>query len=258
MSNLKEIEIETSENLATVWLNRPDYRNALTLTATEEITEAFEWIKKQKEVTAVLIRGRGKSFCAGADLNWMLKSGSLKYNNAYHESKILAKCFNSVYMSDKVIVSMVHGDVFGGGFGFLGAADFTFALKNTRFCLSEVRLGLVPSVIMPYLLTRVNQSDIKYQIFSGEIFTAEEALQKRFIDKICEDIDDMEAKANNLIQKINLASPQALKETKHLLRALNKSLVNSDNIKKTVKTITRMKMSEDSRERMTKFFSGVK
>jgi methylglutaconyl-CoA hydratase len=258
MRNLKEIEIDINENLATIWLNMPDTRNALSLAAAEELIKAFKWINKQEEIIIILIRGRGKSFCAGADLNWMLKSGSQKYNSSYRESQILAKCFNSIYRSDKVVICVVHGDVFGGGLGFLGASDTTFAVKNSRYCLSELRLGLVPAVIMPYLLTKVNQTAIKYQILSGEIFSAEEALEKGLIDKLCDDEDDMEIKLKNMIQKINLASPQALKETKHLLWELNKNLVNNYNIKKTVKTITRMKMSNDARERMTDFVTGKK
>lgn len=255
MLNLKRTEIEIKDKLATIWLNQPEIRNALNSSIIEELIQIFKWLNKQTDIMIILIRGRGVSFCAGADINWMINSGLLEYRNCYQDSKKLATCFKIIYKSDKVVINLVHGDVFGGASGFLGAGDFTFAAKNTRFRLPELHLGLVPSVIMPYLLTRVKTADIKYQIFSGGIFTAEEALKTGFIDKVCKDIDDMELKANELIQNICSASPQALAESKHLLRVLNKSLINSENIKKTVKTITRLKMSDNARERMLGFLS---
>jgi methylglutaconyl-CoA hydratase len=255
MLNLKKTEIEIKDKLVTIWLNQPEIHNALNITIIKELIKIFKWIREQKEIMVILIRGRGNSFCTGADIKWMLNSGLLEYQNCYRDSKKLATCFKLIYQSDKVVINLVHGDAFGGALGFLGAGDFTLALKNTRFRLPELRLGLVPSVILPYLLTRVKPAYIKYQIFSAGIFTAEEALKIGFIDKVCEDIDDMELKVNELIQNIYPASPQALKEAKHLLRALNKSRINSDNIKKTVKIITRMKMSDDARDRMSKFLS---
>src|SRR3989339_1335567 len=227
MLNLKRIEIEIKDRQVTVWLNQPDIRNALNLATIEELIKAFRWINEQKKLMVILIRGRGKSFCSGADINWMKNSGSPGYKKCYSDSKKLAICFKLIYQSDKVVINLVHGDVFGGGLGFIGAGDLTLGLKNSIFRLPELRLGLVPSVIMPYLLTRVNHADVKFQIFSGEIFTAEEALQIGLIDKIYEDLNDMELKANELIQNIYKASPQALTETKHLLRALNKKNINS-------------------------------
>jgi methylglutaconyl-CoA hydratase len=152
-----------------------------------------------------------------------------------------------------VVINLVHGNSFGGALGFIGAGDLTFAVKNARFCFPELRLGLVPSVIMPYLLTRVKLPDIKYQILSGGIFTAEDALKIGLVDKVCEDFDDMEMKTNEIIQNIYSASPKAITSAKTLLRTLNKSLINSDNIRETVKIITRMKMSDDAKSRMLKF-----
>jgi methylglutaconyl-CoA hydratase len=255
MMKLKCIEIEIKDKLVTVWLNQPEKRNALNLHLIEEIIKVFRWIEKQKELMIVVIRGRGKSFCAGADINWMLDSGKSGYKNSLRDSRKLAKCFNQIYLSSKVVINLVHGDISGGGLGFAGAADFTFAEKKSVFRLPELQLGLIPSVIMPYLLTRVNQRDLKYLTFSVEKFSAEEALQKGFIDKVCVDVDDMEIKANELIRKILPVSQPALSETKELLRVLNSNLVNPGNIRKTIKTITKLKMSDDAGERMAEFFS---
>jgi methylglutaconyl-CoA hydratase len=255
MLNLKRIEIEIKDKQLTVWLNQPDIRNALNLATIEELIKAFRWINEQKKLMVILIRGRGKSFCSGADLNWMKNSGSLGYKKCYRDSRKLALCFKLISQSDKVVINLVHGNIFGGGLGFIGAGDLTLALKDSSFCLPEIRLGLVPSVIMPYLLTRVKPADLKYHVFNSEKFSADEAHQMGLIDKVCKDTEEMEHRAEDLIRNICIASPGALTETKRLFRKLNRSLINSDSIKKTVKTLTMTKMSVDAQGRMTKFLS---
>jgi len=255
MRNLEKIEVELKDNFVTVWLNQPLRRNALNPDVIEELIKTFRWIGKQNELMVIIIRGRGKSFCSGADINWMIDSGLQKYPDCYRDSKILAACFKIIYESDKVVINMVHGNVFGGALGFLGAADFTFAVKNTKFCLPELRLGLIPSVIMPYLLSKAKPADIKYHMFSGGVFTSEVAKKIELIDDVYDSVPEMEFKVNELIQKICSTSPSVLSEAKHLFRILNKSFINSGNIKKTVKIITRLKMTDDARERMGKFKS---
>ena len=253
MLNLKKIQIEISGKTATLWLNQPETRNALNPFIIRELTKCINWLRGKNEIMVILIRGRGDSFCAGADINWMMKSGLLSYKKSYLESKKLAECFKTIFQSDKVIINLIHGHAFGGALGLLAAGDFTFAVKNTLFSLPELRLGLTPSVIAPYLLSRLKLADIKYKIFTGSIFTADEALKSGLIDKVCEDMDDLELKANELIQNVCSASPKAVSEIKYLLRLLNKNLINSRKIKKTIKSITKMKMSEDARMRMSEF-----
>jgi methylglutaconyl-CoA hydratase len=253
MLNYKKIEIEIKANSATIWLNQPEIHNALNPSIIGELISIFKHISKKNEIIAIMLRGRGKSFCSGADINWMLDSGLHGSGKSYLDSKKLASCFNIIYQSDKIVFNLIHGNAYGGALGFLGASDFTLAVRNTRFSLPELRLGLIPSVIMPYLLTRVKLPDLKYQIFNGGTFTAEEAQKIGLIDKVFEDVSEMENKANELLQNISLASPKALSETKSLLRTLNKCIINPDIIKETINTITKMKLSDDTRNRMLKF-----
>ncbi|MBI5008891.1 MAG: enoyl-CoA hydratase/isomerase family protein, partial [Bacteroidia bacterium] len=225
----------------------------LNMKTIEEIIRVFSWIKTQNEVMVVLIRGRGKSFCSGADLNWMLSSGMADYKTAYNETHILAKCFNLIYRSDKVIISLFHGDVFGGGLGFAGTSDFNLAAENTRFSLPELKLGLVPATIMPYLMTRLKLTDIKNHVYTGDIFSADQALKAGLIDYVCKDPEEMEIKALEIARSIMTSSPEALSEAKRLLRRLNKSLINKETINKTIKSLTKTKMSDDAIKRMTGF-----
>jgi methylglutaconyl-CoA hydratase len=253
MLQLKKIEIEIKDQTATCWLNQPEIRNALNPLIIEDLIKSFKWLSENNEVTIIVMRGRGESFCTGADVNWMLISGQQGYRKNYLDSKLLANCFRTIYNSGKVVINLIHGHAMGGALGFIGASDFTFAIKNTVFGLPEVRLGLVPSVIAPYLLMKLRQTDLKVKIYTGGKFSAEEALRIGLIDNLCNDMQDMEKKANDMINEIGKASPKALKEAKNLLRILNKDLTRPENIKQTVNTITRMKMSDEARKRMSVF-----
>ena len=253
MKSFEKTKVELHDNYATIWLNQPEIRNALNPLIISELIEGFEWIEKKDEVRVIVIRGNGGSFCAGADIKWMKKSGELGYRKNYSDSKMLANCFKTIYQSNKAIINLVHGHAFGGALGFFGASDFTLATKDTKFGLTELHLGLVPSVIAPYLHTKVRPADIRYQIFTGKVFSASEALNIGLIDYACESMNEMEAKVNEMIQDICSVSPIALEKEKELLRYLNRNLVNPKNIKKTIKLITKMKLSEDAHVRMLNF-----
>lgn len=253
MKDFEKIKVDIDDKVATIWLNQPEIHNALNPPLLKELTRCFEWLEKKKEIRAILMRGNGDSFCAGADIGWMKKSGEQNYRQNYSDSKKLAECFNAIYQSNKLVINIVHGYALGGAIGFLGVADFNYTLKSAKIGITELRLGLVPAVISPYLHTRVRPSDIRYQIFTGKTFAADEALKMGLIDFVGEDMADLEAKVSELLKNVYEVSQNAFVEEKKLLRELNKTLVNSKNIKYTIKTISKMKMSDDAKERMSKF-----
>lgn len=255
MLKLNKVEIELKDRIATLWLNQAEIRNALNPELIEELIKSFKWIARRDEIIVVLLRGRGSSFCAGADINWMMRSGQQGFIKNYLDSKKLSACFKNLYQSNKVVINLVHGHCFGGGMGFVGAADFTFALKDTLFGLPEAKLGLAPAVILPYLLARTPLKNIKYEIFTGNSFTADKALAMGVIDGIYEDKEEMEREIKVFAESICAVSPNALAKEKILLRSLNKSLINKKNIRKSVNVITRLKMSGDARTRMQKFIT---
>lgn len=258
MKNFEKIRVDINDKLATIWLNQPEVHNALNPFLLKELTRCFEWLEEKNEIRAILLRGNGDSFCTGADIGWMKKSGEQSYKKNYADSRKLADCFGTVYQSNKLVINLVHGYAIGGAIGFLGAADFNYALKSAKFGLTELRLGLVPAVISPYLHTRVRPTEIKQQIFTGKLFSADKALKMGLIDLVCDDMSEMEAKVNDLLKAIYEVSTNALAEEKKLLRELNKNLVNNKIIKHTIKTITKMKTSYDAKERMAKFMAKGK
>ncbi len=253
MLTYKTIEVELKDKQATIWLNQPEYRNSLSPLMIDDLIKSIKWIDNNDEIMVIVIRGKGTSFCSGANINWMNDAGASDYKKNYSESKKLAACFSAVYRTNKVVINMVHGHALGGALGFIGAGDFTFALKTTVFGLPEVKLGLVPAVIAPYILTRVKQTVLKFKIYTGKSFSSEEALQMDLIDGVFNTIDEMEIKSNELIESISSVSPAALKEAKKLMRQLNNNIVNPQNSKETVRIITELKMSEEAKKRMSEF-----
>ena len=251
----KNIQIEIKGSLATVWLNQPETRNALQASMINDLIEGLKQLEADNNIRVVLLRGKGTSFCAGADINWMKDSGSSGYRKNYRASKVLSACFQTIYNSNKVVINLLHGHAFGGGMGFLGTSDFNFAVKDTLFCLPEFKLGLAPSVITPYLLTRIDQKALKFQTFQARIFNSEEALESGLVDEIFEDINEMEQKTEEIIQSVSKVSANALGEYKKLLRELNKHAINKRTINKTIQSITSLKMSPDAKTRMTEFIT---
>lgn len=248
------LDFNKSNKNATIWLNRPEVHNALNPPLIDDILRAFEWLETKKDILVIMIRGQGKSFCSGADIKWMKESGSADYTKSYKDTFKLASCFKTIYNSNKITINLVHGNVFGGALGFIGAADFTYALHDTRFGLPELKLGIVPSVISLYLLTRMTPWSFKKMMLTGVTLQAVDAQNVNLIDCICEDAEQMETKANELTASDNL-SPDAMIEAKKLMRKLNGTILNNHNERYTFGLLTRLKMSDDAKERMSIFIN---
>lgn len=253
MLNLQKVIPEISEPYATLWLNQPEILNALNPSLIEELIKSFRWLGEMKEIRVIILRAKGRSFCAGADLNWMKNISNQTYRQNLRQIKRLAECFKVIYRSDKAVISMLHGNVYGGALGLIGAGDITIASKDTLFRMPELRLGLVPALIMPYLLPRLKVSGLKYYMLSGAELNASEAQKAGLVDILCENEAEMEIKAEELIRNIALSSPGAVADAKSLLRKLNKSFINSDIILRSAIVITKRMRSDDARERMIKF-----
>lgn len=253
--NLNKVIIDTQDSSATIWLNQPEILNALNPPLIKELVKSLKWVAENEKIRVVLIRGRGDSFCSGADLKWMLnsvKTGMNGYRSNLREIKSLASLFRTIYDSNKVIINMLHGNVYGGALGFIGAGDITLALKSTIMRLPELKLGLVPAVIMPYLLTRLKIQEFRVYMLTGMEINAEQAKNAGLIDFVCDDMDEMERKAEELTQNIVRTSAGAVTDAKFLLRKMNKSVINSDNTSSSVKVLTRRMRLDDARHRIKK------
>lgn len=252
-SNLKKIEYDISGSIGTIWLNQPEIRNALNPVLLDEFIKVIAILNDRKDVGAIVIRGMGKSFCAGADITWLGQAASQSYEANLRQSELLAAFFKTIYDTDKVVVSLVHGHAYGGALGIMAAGDFSFALSDTDLGLPELKLGVFSSVITPYLLLKISQTELKLKIFTAESFSADEALRMGIVNKIFNSMEEMEQHTEDLLTTINAHSQTALAAGKQLLRQYNKYLMQEENIASSIKTLTDLKISKEARERMNRF-----
>lgn len=257
MKNYQTIETEYKQNIATVWLNRPQVHNAFNEVMISELIDAFEELAKEEHVRAIVLRGRGKSFCAGADLNWMRDVASYSYEENYEESLNLSKCFYRIYTSPKPTIAIVHGAAIGGANGLLAACDFAFADAQTTFSLSEVKIGIVPACISPYVVKRVGEYASKELMLTGKRFKGGEAQQHKLVNKSLEG-SVLEEHLNDLLDMLRTSGPKAISHCKTLLYDVNNRLDLQEALSYTAKMIADIRASEEGQEGMAAFLEKRK
>ncbi len=257
MNTYKTIELEVKNNVGTIWLNRPEIHNAFNEIMINELINIFDAIKEMDELRAVILRGRGKSFCAGADLNWMRNVAKYSYEENYKESLNLSICFHKIYTCPKPTIAIVHGAAIGGANGLLAACDFAYADTNTTFSLSEVKIGIVPACISPYVTKRVSEYGSKELMLTGKRFKGPEAEHHKLINKSIP-MDEMNAHVDELISLLKTSGPKAIDHCKNLLYEINNNLNLDQAIEYTAKMIADIRASEEGQEGMSAFLEKRK
>ncbi len=227
-------------------LNRPEKRNAFHPEMIKEITEAFRLAARTTNAKYVFLCGEGKSFCSGGDLDWMksMKEFSLEQNR--NDSEILFEMFKAGYDLDLPILGKVHGHVMGGALGLVAICDIVAAELQTLFCFSEVKWGLVPAVISPFVLRKMKKSRADQMMLSAKVFSSERALDSGLVHYVGD-----EPSINKYLDDQRLllsqAAPVALKETKRLLKRIEG--FDPDKFKKdTTQVIAERRVSEEGQK----------
>lgn len=211
------INIELTDSIAQVTLNRPDSRNAMNGKMINEITHIFSELHKDSNVRAILLSGSGKSFCAGVDLIDMRQSGQMDWNENVQAGTDLENMYIAVDHCSKPVIGKVHGHAFGGGFGLCTVCDIVVAEKNTLFSLSEVLIGIVPAVIGPFTVNKIGQSHFRALGVSGEQFDGDYA-EKIGLVHYSVDEKDLDSLVHSTIDQVMKASPQAISRFKEYCR----------------------------------------
>jgi methylglutaconyl-CoA hydratase len=210
---------EHAGKVARITLNRPEVRNAFTATMIRELREAVRTAASDPAVRVVVLSGTGLSFCAGADLNWMREIISASYEQNYAESLALADFLEELDTLPKPTVARVNGPAVGGGTGFIAACDIAVASSAATFGLSEVKIGLVPAVISPYVVQRIGESQARRYFLTGERFDARRAEEIGLVHMVV-DPDDLEARLKEVLDGLLSSGPEALAKAKELLRRI--------------------------------------
>ena len=218
MSDYETIAVSKDENgIANVTLNRPEVRNAMNARLIAEVTDAFTTLGADGGVRAIVIRGAGKAFCAGADLNWMRDVESHTAEEVAADSRRLQAMYRAIDGCPKTTIARVHGAAMAGALGIATCSDVVIAERSTKFRVSEVRLGLTPGIISTFLLPKVGASRMRYWAVSAIVFEAEEALRAGLVHRIADGEDELDRAVEAQIGLALAAAPEAVAWTKELL-----------------------------------------
>ncbi len=256
--NYHTIEIERSYHISTIWLNRPDVRNAFDDIMIGELLTAFREEEAREDVRAIILRGKGKVFCAGADLNWMRRSAGLSYEENYRESLRLAECFRQIYSCGKPTLAIVHGAAMGGAIGLMAACDFAFCNTDTLFTLSEIKLGIAPATISPYVIKRMGEYNARELMLTGRPINGIEAEQYQLVNKCFAEIHDTEAHLQATLQLLMTSGPRAITACKKLIDTVVNQLNPSETPAYTARLIAELRASEEGQEGMAAFLEKRK
>jgi methylglutaconyl-CoA hydratase len=210
------LEIQRDRSIARLWLNRPEQHNALTAELMGELVAALHTLAHDDQVRVVVLGGRGGSFCAGADLGAMKASAHATFDENLADAERFSNLFAGVADFPKPVVARVHGNVFGGGVGLVCACDIPVASDDALFSLSEVRLGILPAVISPYVIRRLGDRHARELMLTGERFGAARALQLGLIQYMVKP-EELDAKVEERVQALLVGGPHAQRRIKTLL-----------------------------------------
>lgn len=214
---LEHLMIEQRGGVARVRLNRAQLHNAFNQELILELTETFQKLSRKDDIRLILLSGEGKSFCAGADLNWMGKMKAYSHQGNLEDSERLATLFETINNCPKPVVGLVHGAALGGGVGLIACCDYVVAVSDTAFGLTEVRVGLVPATIAPFVMAKIGESNARAWFLTGERFSAEQALRMNLIHEVVSDYTQLELRVHSLVSTFKLAGPKAQQAAKQLI-----------------------------------------
>jgi methylglutaconyl-CoA hydratase len=257
MNNYTTIKLEIRDGIATILLNRPNIRNAFNEVMIAELTAAFQVAGKMEDIRAIILKGEGKSFCAGADLNWMRDVSKYSYEENYAESLRLSECFYAIYTSPKPTLAVVHGAAIGGANGLLAACDIAVCESETVFSLSEVKIGIVPACISPYVIKRVGEYGARELMLTGRRINGPEAESCKLVNKSLT-ADQLEKYVDNLVQMLLTSGPVAITHCKNLIDKVVNHIDLDEAKTYTAKMIAEIRASDEGQEGMAAFLEKRK
>jgi len=256
MKAYQTIEIEIKDNIYTIWLNRPEIHNAFNEQMLHELAECFTTLG-ESTATCIILRGKGKSFCAGVDLNWMKDTVKSDFDKNLKESLLLSECFYKIYTCKKPTIAIIHGSSLGGANGLLAACDLAYCTNDSTFSLSEVKIGVVPACISPYIIKRVGEYPSKELMLTGRRFNGTEAERFGLVNKSVA-ADEMDKTISSVIDNLRTSGPDAMRLCKELIFEVSNNLKLSEAYHYTAKMIATIRDSDEAQEGMNAFLGKRK
>lgn len=256
MSNYTTIKFDVRGKVAWITINRPDVKNAFNATVISELASAFREVNGRKDLRAVVLTGAGDAFCAGADLKWMGDVLKYSYEENLSDSLNLAEMFHLMFTCALPTIARVNGPAIGGGCGLAAVCDIVIASDNAIFSLSEVKLGLVPACISPYVIRRMGDKNCREYFLTGERLTAQKALAAGLANQVVPQ-EKLNNAVNFRVEQLLSSGPEALSWCKQLLDKAP-SIPEPEVGKYTAEVIARLRMGAEGQEGMKAFFEKRK
>src|SRR6266849_4699647 len=252
----KTLLVEESDGVLLVTLNRPEVHNAFNDELIAEAIDLFRGVG-HRDVRAVVLRGSGSNFCAGADLNWM--SGMLSYSRDENvrDSSNLARMYACINECDLPVIGRIQGAAIGGGVGLVAVCDIAIATRDAKFGLSEVKLGILPAVISPYVIAKIGQTHARALFLTGERFDAERALRIGLVHRVVDDADSLDAAVNDTLSQLMSSGPEAVRACKRLIAYVAAHPLE-DSIPYTIEAISERRVSPEGQQGMEAFLKKQK
>ncbi|MFQ6039183.1 MAG: enoyl-CoA hydratase/isomerase family protein [Candidatus Aminicenantales bacterium] len=250
------LQVSRKDQVVRITLDRPDVHNAFNATMLAELNRAISWLKQEKSARVVVLTGKGKSFCAGADIQWMKEIVRYSYEQNLRESLQLAEVLENLYKLPRPTIAMVNGAAIGGGNGFVSACDIAVAAEEAIFGLSEVKIGLVPAAISPYVIRRIGESRAREYFLTGQRIPAAKAREIGLVNDVVRR-EKLEEKVAELVNLLLSSGPEALARCKELIFQVPRmSLEEAKDY--TARMIADLRVSEEGQEGMAAFLEKRK
>lgn len=248
MSEFKSLKLDISAaGVATLTLTRAELHNAFDDELIRELTAALKSVANNGAARVLVLRGDGKSFCAGADLNWMKRMANYSWDENYQDSLALAGLMQTLAGLQIPSIAVVQGAAFGGGVGLVACCDMAFASDKASFCLSEVKLGLIPAVISPYVIRAMGERAARRYFVSAERFDAQEALRLGLVHEVVAP-EALDAKVESVVNAITANGPMAVLAAKKLVNFVADHAIDEELIRETAQRIADIRASAEGRE----------
>ena len=257
MTDFTKLKLTIEGPVARVWLDQPDTRNAFDDIVIAELARAFAEAGAAPEVRAIVLGADGPAFCAGANLNWMRRMADYTRDENLADAGKLADMLRTIAECPKPTIARVQGDVYAGGMGLVAACDMAVSVDTAWYCLSEVKIGLIPATISPYVIRAMGARASQRYFLTAERFTASEAHRIGLVHEVVE-VDALDAKVDELLKALNGVSPAAVRACKTLLADVAGREIDDALIEKTVEGIADIRASGEGREGVQAFLQKRK
>ncbi|NQY89655.1 MAG: enoyl-CoA hydratase/isomerase family protein [Colwellia sp.] len=241
------------QGIATVTLNNPEKHNAFDDGIIKQLTDIFNDISKRDDISIMILASSGKSFSAGADLGWMKRMASYSYEDNLKDANALAQMLKALNFLPQTTIAKIQGAAFGGAVGLASCCDIVIASTKASFCLSEVKLGLIPATISPYVIDAIGLKASRRYFQTAERFFSDKAQQLGLVDEVVAP-DELTAEVNSMVAKLLANGSQARRQAKKLSQDVAFQTINESLLKDTSERIAAIRVSTEGQEGLTAFF----